>query len=61
VGQITLIVETGRTTQQELVQTVEMFDRHKAVNIVLNKSRSLGWSRSGDYSGEYSAYGYESN
>lgn len=61
VGQITLVVEAGRTSQQELAQTLEAFDPTKAVNIVLNKSRSWNWSRSGDYSGEYGHYGYENS
>jgi protein-tyrosine kinase len=58
VGQITLIVEAGQTTQQELAQTIEALHTDKAVNVVLNKSRNWSWSRGGDYSGEY-GYGYE--
>jgi exopolysaccharide/PEP-CTERM locus tyrosine autokinase len=58
VGQITLIVEAGATTHQQLAQTIEMLDRDKSINVVLNKSHNLGWVRGGDYSGEY-GYGYE--
>lgn len=58
VGQITLIVEAGQTTEQELTQTIEVLNSEKAVNVVLNKSPNWSWSRSGDYSGEY-GYGYE--
>jgi exopolysaccharide/PEP-CTERM locus tyrosine autokinase len=61
VGQITLVVEAGRTSQQQLMQTLETLDEGKAVNIILNKSRSFTWSRSGDYSGDYGHYGYENN
>jgi protein-tyrosine kinase len=61
VGQITLVVEAGRTSPQELTQTLEGLDQNKAVNIILNKSRSWQWSRSGDYSGEYGHYGYDNN
>jgi protein-tyrosine kinase len=60
VGQITLVVEAGQTTHQELAQTVEVLNTDKSINVVLNKSRNWSWTRSGDYSGEY-GYGYEPN
>jgi Mrp family chromosome partitioning ATPase len=58
VGQITLIVEAGRTSHQELSRTLEMLDSTKAVNVILNKTRSWSWGRVGDY-GEYANYGFE--
>lgn len=53
VGQITLIVEAGKTTYQELARAVEVLGSDKAVNAVLNKSRNWKWLRGGEYSGEY--------
>lgn len=58
VGQITVVVEAGRTSHQELAQTLETFDPSKAVSLLLNKSRNWGWGASGDYSGEYGKYGF---
>jgi protein-tyrosine kinase len=59
VGQIVLIVEAGRTTQQMLEQVLETLDKDKAINLVLNKSRH--WGKAGYYGGDYyGSYGYES-
>ena len=60
VGQITVIVEAGQTTHEELAQTIEGLDANKSINAVLNKARNWTWNRNGDYSGEY-GYGYEPN
>lgn len=61
-GQITLIVEAGRTTQQQLTQAVEVLDKNKSVNIVINKTRGWGWLGGGDYSEYgYGSYQYGSN
>lgn len=57
VGQIALIVEAGETTQQSLLQTIEVLDSDKAINIILNKSRHS--SQFGYYGGDYGYYGYE--
>jgi Mrp family chromosome partitioning ATPase len=51
-GQIALVVEAARTSQQALAQTVELLDRTKAVNVILNKSSRLGRI------GRYGADGY---
>jgi hypothetical protein len=59
VGQIVLVVEAGKTTKQSLGYTVETLAGDKAVNIVLNKTRSWGRGNS-FYYGDYEAYGYES-
>ena len=52
-GQIVLIVETGKTTNQEIQEALEQLDRDKAINIILNKSL---YSQTGGYYG--SGYGY---
>jgi protein-tyrosine kinase len=57
VGQIAIVVEAGETTQQALLQTVEVLDRDKAINFILNKSRHS--SQFGYYGGDYGYYGYE--
>jgi exopolysaccharide/PEP-CTERM locus tyrosine autokinase len=57
VGQIALVVEAGETTQQSLLQTIEVLDRNKAINCILNKSRHS--SQFGYYRGDYGYYGYE--
>ncbi|MEX2123368.1 MAG: XrtA-associated tyrosine autokinase [Woeseia sp.] len=56
VGQIALVVEAGATTQQSLLQTIEVLDSDKAINIILNKSRH---SSQFGYYGDYGYYGYE--
>jgi protein-tyrosine kinase len=59
VGQIALVVEAGRTTQQALAHTIETLDPEKAINVILNKTRS--WSNSGYgyyYGGAYGYSGY---
>lgn len=57
VGQIALVVEAGETTQQTLLQTIEVLDRDKAINCILNKSRHS--TQFGYYGGDYGYYGYE--
>lgn len=54
VGQIALVVEAGRTSEQALRQTIEMLDTEKAINIILNKTRNRG--AAGYYGGEYGYY-----
>jgi protein-tyrosine kinase len=58
VGQIALVIEAGQTTKQSLEQTIETLATDKAINILLNKTRSGG--RNSFYYGEYDAYGYDS-
>lgn len=56
VGQIVLVVESGETTHQALAETMNLLDREKAINIILNKSHH---SMKGGYYGEgYGYYGY---
>jgi protein-tyrosine kinase len=51
VGQITLVVEAGKTSHQELSRVLETLNTSKAINIILNKSRD--WTGFADYSGNY--------
>jgi protein-tyrosine kinase len=57
VGQIVLVVEAGRTSQQMLKQTIESLDPSKAINLVLNKARR--WAGSRYYGGEYGFQAYD--
>lgn len=56
-GQIVLIVEAGQTSQQILQQTLDVLDKEKAINLILNKARHWG-SIGSYYGGEYGGYGY---
>jgi len=56
VGQIALVVESGETTHQALMETIELLNPEKAINIILNKSRHS--MQSGYYGGGYGYYGY---
>jgi exopolysaccharide/PEP-CTERM locus tyrosine autokinase len=51
VGQIALIVETGVTTDNNIRDALELLDRDKAINVILNKS--LYTQTSGYYGGGY--------
>ncbi len=56
VGQIALVVESGVTTHQALMATMDLLDAEKAINIILNKSSH---SMKGGYYGEgYGYYGF---
>jgi len=55
-GQIVLIVEAGRTTHQILQQALDVLDKNKAINLILNKARH--WRIESYYGGEYGYYGY---
>jgi receptor protein-tyrosine kinase len=57
-GQIALVVESGKTTDQEIHAAIELLDPSKAINIILNKSL---YSQVGGYYGGYygSRYGSE--
>lgn len=60
VGQIALIVEASRTSEQILTQALETLDQDKAINLVLNKSRHWsGSGASGYYGGDYGYHAYE--
>ena len=57
VGQIALVVEAGETSHQTLVQVIDVLDKEKAINLILNKTRHS--SNVGYYGGGYGYYGYE--
>lgn len=56
VGQIALVIESGRTTHQEVEEALEILDGNKAINVILNKSI---YQQSGRYyGGSYGYYGF---
>ena len=55
-GQIALVVESGKTTNQEIQEALEQLDTNKAINIILNKS--LYSQAGGYYGGAYENYGF---
>jgi len=58
VGQITLVVEAGDTTHQQITQALHILDSNKSINLILNKSRPWRWNPAGEYYGGY-GYGYD--
>ncbi len=56
VGQIALVIESDRTTHQEVQDALEILDGDKAINVILNKSV---YQQSGRYyGGSYGYYGF---
>ena len=55
-GQIALVVESGKTTNQHIEDALELLDREKAINLILNKS--LYTQGGGYYGGGYGHYGF---
>jgi exopolysaccharide/PEP-CTERM locus tyrosine autokinase len=56
VGQIALVVESGKTTNREIQEALEQLDTEKAINIILNKSL---YAQAGGYYGSgYGSYGF---
>jgi len=56
VGQIALVVESGKTTNQEIHDAMELLDPDKAINVILNKS--VYSQAGGYYGGGYGHYGF---
>lgn len=58
-GQVALVVECGRSTNQELQDALDVLDRDKAVNVIFNKSvhKGAGGYYGGNY-GDYGSYGF---
>jgi receptor protein-tyrosine kinase len=56
VGQIALVVESGKTGHQELLETIETLDNDKPINVILNKS--IYSQAGGYYGGGYGYYGF---
>ena len=54
-GQVALVVECGRSTNQEIQDSLDVLDRDKAVNVIFNKSVHTGVG--GYYGGQYGDYG----
>ena len=54
-GQIVVVIESGVSEQGSVTQTLEMLDRQKPINAILNKSRFA--SRDGFYGQGYGYYG----
>lgn len=56
VGQIALVVEVGKTTNQEIQEALELLIPDKAINAILNKS--MYTQAGGYYRGGYGHYGF---
>ena len=58
-GQIALVVECGKTTNQQIQDSLDVLDRDKAINVIFNKSvhSKAGGYYGGDY-GDYGSYGF---
>ena len=55
-GQVVLVVESGKTTNSEIQESIELLDDDQAINVVLNKS--LHSQAGGYYGGNYGNYGF---
>ena len=55
-GQIALVIESGRTLHQEVLETLETLDQRRPINVILNKS--VYTQPGGDYGGGYGYYGF---
>ncbi len=55
-GQVALVVESGKTLDKEIQEALELLDRDKAINVILNKS--LFSQTGGYYGGAYGSYGF---
>ncbi len=55
-GQIALVIESGKTTPNEVQDALEVLDPDKAINVILNKS--LYTQRGGYYGGSYGYDGF---
>lgn len=51
VGQVVLVIEAGVTAQAEVLEVLEVLDREKPVNAILNKSRNVATNQYGGYYG----------
>ena len=56
VGQIALVVEVGKTTNQEIQEALELLNPDIAINAILNKS--MYTQAGGYYRGGYGHYGF---
>jgi len=56
-GQVVLVVEEGKTSQQTVKQALSMLDSNEIIGIVLNKKKAAR-HRGDSYYGRYGYYGY---
>ena len=58
-GQVALVLECGKTTNQQIHDALEVLDRDKAINVILNKSiHAPGGGYYGGHYGDSGAYGF---
>ncbi len=55
-GQIAVVIESGKTLHQEVLETLETLDQSKPINVILNKS--IYTQPGGYYGGGYGYYGF---
>ena len=55
-GQIVVVIESGKTLHQEVLETLETLDQSKPINVILNKS--IYTQPGGYYGGGYGYYGF---
>jgi len=55
-GQITLVIESGKTLHHEVQEMLETLDQSKPINVILNKS--IYTQPGGYYGGGYGCYGF---
>lgn len=58
-GQVALVIECGKTTNEQMQEVLDVLDRDKAINVIFNKSvhASAGGYYGGRY-GDYGSYGF---
>jgi exopolysaccharide/PEP-CTERM locus tyrosine autokinase len=54
-GQVVLVVRAGATPQNAVLDAIDLVDKEKAVNLLLNQARGAS---AGSYYGKYGSYGY---
>ena len=58
-GQVALVVECGKTTNEQIHDALEVLDRKKAINVIFNKNiHAPGGGYYGGYYGDYGSYGF---
>jgi Mrp family chromosome partitioning ATPase len=55
-GQIVVVIESGKTLHHEVLETLEVLDQSKPINVILNKS--IYTQPGGYYGGGYGYYGF---
>ncbi len=58
-GQVALVVECGKTSNQQIQDALDVLDRDKAINVIFNKSiHGPGGGYYGVHYGDYGSYGF---